>query len=40
MRWLDSITDLMNMNLSRLRQIVEDREAWLATVNGAVTSEI
>jgi len=35
MRWLDSITDLMNMNLSRLRQIVEDREAWLAAVHGA-----
>ena len=31
MRWLDSITDLMDMNLSKLQEIVEDRGAWHAT---------
>ena len=35
MRWLDSIPDLMHMNLSKLQEIVEDREAWLATVHGS-----
>ena len=34
MRWLDSITDLMDMNLSKLREIVEDRGAWSAAVHG------
>ena len=34
MRWLDSITDSMNMNLSKLQEIVEEREAWCATVKG------
>ena len=33
MRWLDSITDLMEKNLSKLQEIVEDRGAWSATVN-------
>ena len=38
MRWLDSITDSMDMNLSKLQEIVTDREAWHAIILGVTTS--
>ena len=38
MRWLGSITDLMEVSLSKLRKLVMDREAWRATVHGVVKS--
>ena len=39
MRWLDSITNSTNMNLSILQEIVKDREAWCATVHGVTKSQ-
>ena len=39
MRWLDGITDSVDMNMSKLREIVKDRKAWHAVVHGIEKSQ-